>query len=119
VFKGKPGGLVVDYLGLAQELKEALAVYTESGGHGETAIDQEEAVKVMLEKYEVCCDFFHGFDRSKWTSGNAGQKLSLLPAAQEHLLAKASKEKHPSEHKRKVHASRYRVVESFRTLCSA
>jgi type I restriction enzyme R subunit len=59
VFKDKPGGLVVDYLGLAPELKEALAVYTESGGTGETAIDQEEAVAVMLEKYEVCCDFFH------------------------------------------------------------
>ncbi|MCI0744972.1 MAG: type I restriction endonuclease subunit R [Verrucomicrobia subdivision 3 bacterium] len=101
VFKDKPGGLVVDYLGLAQELKEALAVYTESGGHGETAMDQEEAVAVMLEKYEVCCDFFHGFDWSKWTSGNAAQKLSLLPAAQEHLLAKAAKEKKPEEHKQK------------------
>jgi type I restriction enzyme R subunit len=101
VFKDKPGGLVVDYLGLAQELKEALAVYTESGGTGETAIDQEEAVAVMLEKYEVCCDFFHKFDRSKWTSGKPAQKLSLLPAAQEHLLAKATKEKKPEEHKQK------------------
>ena len=101
VFKDKPGGLVVDYLGLAQELKEALAVYTESGGTGETAIDQEEAVAVMQEKYEVCCDFFHGFDRSKWTSGKPAQKLSLLPAAQEHLLAKAAKEKKPEEHKQK------------------
>jgi type I restriction enzyme R subunit len=101
VFKDKPGGLVVDYLGLAQELKEALAVYTESGGTGETAIDQEEAVIVMVEKYEVCCDFFHGFDRSKWTSGKPAQKLSLLPAAQEHLLARAAKEKRPEEHKQK------------------
>jgi len=101
VFKDKPGGLVVDYLGLAQELKEALAVYTESGGHGETAIDQEMAVKAMQEKYEVCCDFFHGFDWSKWTSGNPTQKLSLLPAAQEHLLAKGAKEKKPEEHKQK------------------
>ena len=87
VFKDKPGGLVVDYLGLAHELKQALAAYTESGGHGETAIDQEEAVAVMLEKYEVCCDFFHGFDWSKWTSGTPAQKLGLLPAAQEHILA--------------------------------
>jgi type I restriction enzyme, R subunit len=139
VFKDKPGGLVVDYLGLAQELKEALAVYTESGGTGETAIDLEEAVVVMLEKYEVCCDFFHGFDWSVWTGrrvgrsglqnvgrvpggaglqdvgrvpsrgasasgnapGTAAQKLSLLPAAQEHLLAKAAKEKKPEEHKQK------------------
>jgi type I restriction enzyme R subunit len=101
VFKDKPGGLVVDYLGLAQELKEALAVYTESGGTGETAIDQEEAVIVMQEKYEVCCDFFHKFDRSKWTSGKPAQKLGLLPAAQEYLLAKAAKEKKPEEHKQK------------------
>jgi type I restriction enzyme R subunit len=101
VFKDKPGGLVVDYLGLAQELKEALAVYTESGGTGETAIDQEEAVIVMREKYEICCDFFHKFDRSLWTSGKPAQKLRLLPVAQEHLLAKAAKEKKPEEHKQK------------------
>jgi type I restriction enzyme, R subunit len=101
VFKDKPGGLVVDYLGLAQELKEALADYTESGGTGETAIDQEEAVAVMLEKFEICCDFFHGFDWSHWKTGKPAQKLSLLPAAQEHLLAKAAKEKKPEEHKQK------------------
>jgi type I restriction enzyme R subunit len=101
VFKDKPGGLVVDYLGLAQELKEALAVYTESGGTGETAIDQEEAVVAMRMHYERCCDFFHLFDRSLWTSGKPAQKLGLLPAAQEHLLAKAAKEKKPEEHKQK------------------
>ena len=101
VFKDKPGGLVVDYLGLAHELKEALSVYTESGGTGETAIDVEEAVTVMREKYEVCCDFFHGFDRSLWTSGKPAQKLGLLPAAQEHLLARAAKEKKPEEYKQK------------------
>ncbi len=59
VFRDKPGGLVVDYLGLAQELRDALATYTESGGTGRTAIDQEEAVALMLEKYEVCCGLFH------------------------------------------------------------
>jgi type I restriction enzyme R subunit len=101
VFKDKPGGLVVDYLGLAQELKEALADYTESGGTGKTAIDQEEAVTAMMEKYEVCRDFFHGFDWSLWTSGKPAQKLSLLPAAQEHLLAKAAREKKPDDYKQK------------------
>ena len=101
VFKDKPGGLVVDYLGLAHELKQALAVYTESGGSGETAIDQEEAVAVMLERYEVCCDFFHGFAWSNWTTGTPAQKLSLLPAGQEHLLAAAAKEPKPEEHKQK------------------
>ena len=87
VFKDKPGGLVVDYLGLAQDLKTALATYTESGGTGRTALDQDEAVAVMLEKYEVCCALFHGFDWSKWTAGNAQERLGLLPPAQEHVLA--------------------------------
>jgi type I restriction enzyme R subunit len=87
VFKDKPGGLVVDYLGLAHELKRALATYTESGGTGRTALDQDEAVAVMLEKYEVCCGLFHGFDRSKWTTGTPQERLGLLPPAQEHILA--------------------------------
>jgi len=87
VFRDKPGGLVVDYLGLAHELKAALATYTESGGTGRTALDQEEAVALMLEKYEVCCGLFHGFDRSRWTAGTPQERLSLLPAAQEHILA--------------------------------
>ena len=86
VFRDKPGGLVVDYLGLAHELKRALATYTESGGTGKTALDQEEAVAVMLEKHEICCDLFHGFDRSKWTTGTPQERLGLLPAAQEHIL---------------------------------
>ena len=87
VFRDKPGGLVVDYLGLADELKQALATYTESGGTGKTAIDQAEAVALMLEKYEVCRGLFHGFDWSKWISGKPQERLSLLPAAQEHVLA--------------------------------
>ena len=87
VFKDKPGGLVVDYLGLAHELKRALATYTESGGAGRTALDQDEAVAVMLEKYDVGCGLLHGFDRSKWTTGAPQERLNLLPAAQEHVLA--------------------------------
>ena len=87
VFKDKPGGLVVDYLGLAQDLKRALATYTESGGTGRTALDQDEAVAVMQEKYEVCCALFHGFDWTRWTTGTAQERLTLLPAAQEHILA--------------------------------
>lgn len=86
VFRDKPGGLVADYLGLAPELKAALATYTESGGTGRTALDQEEAVAVMQEKYEICCGLFHGFDRSRWVTGTAQERLGLLPAAQEHIL---------------------------------
>jgi type I restriction enzyme R subunit len=87
VFRDKPGGLVVDYIGLADELKKALATYTQSGGRGETTIDTAEAVAAMLEKYEVCCDMLHGFDWSAWLSSSPAARLSLLPAAQEHILA--------------------------------
>ena len=87
VFKDKPGGLVVDYVGLAEDLKRALATYSESGGKGRTAVDKDQAVRVMLEKYEVCCGLFHGFDWSIWTTGKPHERLSLLPAAQEHILA--------------------------------
>ena len=86
VFRDKPGGLVVDYLGLADELKQALATYTESGGTGKTALDQGEAVALMLEKYEVCLGLFHGFNWEAWTRGTPQDRLSLLPAAQEHIL---------------------------------
>ena len=87
VFRDKPGGLVVDYLGLAHELKRALATYTESGGTGKTALDQAEAVAVMLEKYEVCHGLFHSFDYSGWIDGTPAERVGLLPAAQEHILA--------------------------------
>ncbi|MFZ9753552.1 MAG: type I restriction endonuclease subunit R [Cyanobium sp.] len=99
VFKGKPGGLIVDYIGLGDQLKDALATYTEAGGKGNTALNQAEAVAVMQEKYEVCCGLFGSFttptglvgglDWSAWTSGTPQQRLSLLPAAQEHILAQA------------------------------
>ncbi|MEJ7810678.1 MAG: type I restriction endonuclease subunit R [Gemmatimonadaceae bacterium] len=87
VFGDKPGGLVVDYLGLADELKQALATYTDSGGTGKTAIDQAEAVALMLEKYEICRGLFHGFDWRPWVSGTPQARLTVLPAAQEHILA--------------------------------
>ena len=86
VFRDKPGGLVVDYLGLADQLKQALATYTESGGKGEPSIDTAQAVAVLLEKHETCCDMMHGFDWAKWTTGTSVERLSLLPAAQEHIL---------------------------------
>ena len=87
VFKDKPGGLVVDYLGLANELRQALATYTESGGTGQTALDQGQAVVLMQEKHEICCALFHGFDWCKWIDGKSTERLALLPAAQEHILA--------------------------------
>ncbi len=62
VFRDKPGGLVVDYLGLADQLKQALATYTESGGKGSPTIDTAQAIAVMLEKHGIACDMMHGFD---------------------------------------------------------
>jgi type I restriction enzyme R subunit len=87
VFRDKPGGLVVDYLGIADDLRKALAVYSDSGGEGEPAVDQDEAVAIMLEKLDICRDVFHGFDYSDFIDGTATERLAVLPAAQEHVLA--------------------------------
>ena len=86
VYGDKPGGLIVDYLGLAYHLQQALAVYTESGGKGNTAIDQAEAVALALREYEICRDMFHGFDYSKWKNGKADEQLILMNWAQDHIL---------------------------------
>ncbi|MCY4164120.1 MAG: type I restriction endonuclease subunit R, partial [bacterium] len=87
VFRDKPGGLVVDYLGIAHELKRALATYTQSCGRGDAVLYQADAIAVMREKHEICCGLFYGFDWSLWLTGSPGQRLGLLPAAQEHILA--------------------------------
>ena len=86
VFRDKPGGLVVDYLGLADQLKRALATYTESGGQGDPTYDTRQAVAVLLEKHGIACDMLHGFDWSKWTTGKPAERLALIPAGQEHIL---------------------------------
>ncbi len=92
VFRDKPGGLVVDYLGLAPELKRALATYSASGGIGSTVLDQEEAVKVMQEKYEICCALFHGFDWSRWSLDmSSDERIGIVAAAQNYILAPAQK----------------------------
>ncbi len=86
VFKNKAGGLVVDYLGIADQLKDALSNYTANNGRGDLYVDQEKALEVMEEKYEVVCQMFHGFDWSAWKNGTPPQRLALLPNAQEHIL---------------------------------
>ena len=86
VFKDKPGGLIVDYLGLAYELKKALSTYTESGGRGEPVLDQEAALKVMKEKYEIVSAMFYGFDFKKFFTGTPQEKMSVIPASIEHIL---------------------------------
>ena len=86
VFKDKPGGLIVDYLGLAESLKRALAAYTQGGGAGAPAIDQAEAVAVMREKHEIVQALFHGFDTRQFHTGTPGQRLRAIPQGMEHIL---------------------------------
>jgi type I restriction enzyme R subunit len=86
VFKDKPGGLVVDYLGLADQLKRALADYTEAGGRGKAAINQEEAARVMLEKFEIVVFMFHGFDYNSLLKAEPANRIAGIAAAMEHIL---------------------------------
>ncbi len=86
VFRDKPGGLVVDYLCLADQLKHALANYTESGGKGDPTYDTKQAIAIMLEKHGIACDMLHGFKWDKWTTGTPTERLQLIPAGQEHIL---------------------------------
>src|ERR1700752_4855186 len=90
VFRDKPGGLVVDYLGLADQLKHALAIYTESGGRGHPTYDTAAAIAVMQEKHGNACNMLHGFHWDKWTRGTPAQQLALIPAAQERILEQES-----------------------------
>ena len=85
VFRDKPGGLVVDYIGLADRLKEAVSTYSAGGGAGAVTVDQEAAVAVMQAKFEVCRDLFFGFDYREFLAGTPQQRVQLLPDAQEHI----------------------------------
>ncbi len=86
VFRDKPGGLVVDYLGLAHELQKALATYVQNGGKGSPAVNQEAALAVMNEKLEILRDLFYGFDATPFYTGTPAVRIVILPAAQEHVL---------------------------------
>lgn len=86
VYKDKPGSLVVDYLGIASDLKEALSFYSDSGGKGDPAVLQESAVQLMLEKLEVVSQMFHGFSYEHYFAADTSRKLSIILAAEEHIL---------------------------------
>ena len=87
VFRDKPGGLVVEYIPILADLRRAVAEYTRSGGEGRPAIDQDEAVAVMLEKVDVLRGLFGPFDYAEWFSADPAARMKLLPEAQEHVLA--------------------------------
>jgi type I restriction enzyme R subunit len=86
VFKDKEGGLIVDYLGIAQDLKKALSVYTSSGGKGKIEFDQEEAVAKMEELYEIVVDLFYGFDYKRFFTLQPREKLTFLLDATDFIL---------------------------------
>ncbi len=86
VHQDKPGGLIVDYLGIAADLKDALAFYSDAGGKGDPTLAQEQAVALMLEKLEVVSAMFHGFVYEYYFEANTASKLSLILAAEEHIL---------------------------------
>ncbi|WP_461534436.1 HsdR family type I site-specific deoxyribonuclease [Sinomicrobium sp.] len=86
VYKDKPGGLIVDYLGIASDLKKALAFYSDAGGKGDPTIAQEQAVQLMLEKLEVVSNMYHGFAYESYFEADTSKKLSLILAAEEHIL---------------------------------
>ncbi len=86
VHKDKPGGLVVDYLGIAADLKEALSFYSDAGGKGDPTLAQEQAVSLMLEKLEVVSAMYNGFAYENYFAAETSRKLSLILEAEEHIL---------------------------------
>lgn len=86
VYKDKPGGLIVDYLGIASDLKKALAFYSDAGGKGDPAVAQEQAVTLMLEKIEVISAMYHGFPYEDYFDADTSKKLSIILAAEDHIL---------------------------------
>lgn len=86
VHMDKPGGLVVDYLGIAADLKEALSFYSDAGGKGDPTLAQDQAVALMLEKIEVVSAMYHGFAYEDYFEADTARKLSLILAAEEHIL---------------------------------
>jgi type I restriction enzyme, R subunit len=86
VYQDKPAGLVVDYLGIASDLKQALSFYSDAGGKGDPTLAQEQAVRLMLEKIEVVSAMYYGFSYEDYFVADTSQKLSLILAAEDHIL---------------------------------
>ncbi len=93
VYKEKAGGLIVDYIGIATELKKALSVYSASGGKGRPTLDINEAVNVMKEKYEIVQNLLWGFDYKRYFKVGVNEKLTVLLETQEFILGKGDKGK--------------------------
>jgi type I restriction enzyme R subunit len=92
VFKDKPGGLIVDYLGIADDLRRALADYSAQDKE-RAGVPVDEAVRLMQKHYEVVRDMFHGFDSKLYFSGTPDERLKTIPRAMQHILGQEDGEK--------------------------
>lgn len=98
VYPGKDGGLVVDYLGVAAALRDALETYTQSGGAGKPTLDINEAVAEMKRRFEIVQDLFHGFDYMRYFGAETNIQLQTILDAQEHILSVSDGEKRLKQH---------------------
>ncbi|MCO6498069.1 MAG: type I restriction endonuclease subunit R [Chitinophagaceae bacterium] len=87
VYLDKPGGLIVDYIGIAQDLKKALSTYTESGGKGKPTFDIDDAIAIMMEKLEVVRQIMNGYDYTPYFTAPVAEKLSIILTSEEHILS--------------------------------
>ena len=87
VYKDKPGGLIVDYIGIGQDLRNAMATYLQSGGEGSPIVDIKEAIAGMLEKFEIVDQMFHGFDYKEYFNAETGRRLQIILSAQNFILS--------------------------------
>ena len=92
VFKDKPGGLIVDYLGIAEDLRRALADYSAQDKE-RAGVPVDEAVRLMQKHYEVVRNMFHGFDSKPYFSGTPDERLKTIPRAMQHILGQEDGEK--------------------------
>jgi len=86
VFTNKEGGLIVDYLGIASDLKKAIANYSEQGGKGKPVEYQSEAISLMLEKYDIVTSILHSCDYSRFFTSSARDRLRVIPETMEFIL---------------------------------
>jgi len=93
VYPGKDGGLIVDYLGVARALREAMKDYTKSEGRGELTLDIAEAAALMKTKFEVVEQMYHGFEYKKYFQGTTSEQLQTILDAQEHILSQPEGDK--------------------------
>jgi len=87
VYKDKPGGLIVDYIGIGQDLRNAMVTYLQSGGEGSPVVDIKEAIAGMKEKFEIVEQMFNGYDYLAYFTSETAQRLQVLLGAQNFILA--------------------------------